>query len=118
LVSVTEGFDTSADYPDFKPATAEQVQAHELERRRGGVGGAVRGLARALGDRIDAYVEGGAASLASAAAGFYNQNRFIAKGYTGEDDIVHPEDIAPFAYTDPALDKRAAHANSARARRL
>lgn len=105
LVSVDAGFDTSSAYPDWAPASAERVAARDeekLQARRGG-----------LGDRLGAFATAGAGSLAEAYAGVENAGRNLGSTWPHHETDRRPEDVAPVAYTDEALEQRQANPKSA-----
>lgn len=61
LVSLDAGFDPSEEYPDLKPATAEQVHAREIQKRSGH-----------LIDRVETYGHTAAAATTELGAFAYN----------------------------------------------
>jgi len=102
LHSVVAGYDAATEYPGFAPATAEQVRARDIQKRSG-----------SGWDMLSAGVETGAATLAETAAGVNNAANNLLHMWPDPADNVNPEQIAPFAYTDPALERREANPKSA-----
>lgn len=102
LKSVEAGFDAATEYPGLQPATAEQVRARDIQKRSG-----------SGWDMLSAGVETGAATLAETAAGVHNAANNLLHMWPDPADNVNPEQIAPFAYTDPALERREANPKSA-----
>jgi len=102
LHSVEAGFDAATQYPGLKPATAEQVHARDIQKRSG-----------SLADRFDTAVESGVATVAETGAGINNALNNLTHRWPDPSENVNPEDLAPFAFTDPALERREANPKSA-----
>lgn len=102
LHSVEAGFDAATQYPGLSPATAEQVHARDIQKRAG-----------SLGDRFDTAVESGVATVAETGAGINNAINNLTHRWPDPRENVNPEDLAPFAYTDQALERRQANPKSA-----
>jgi hypothetical protein len=102
LHTVDAGFDPSEDFPDFKPATAEQVHKRDIQKRSGH-----------LIDQVETFGHTALATTLEAGAGVYNKARDFTVDFYGADHHVRAKDIAPGLYEAKEIEQREANPTAA-----
>jgi hypothetical protein len=102
LHTVDAGFDPSEDYPDFTPATAEQVHKRDIQKRSG-----------SFRDQLRTIPETALATVADTISGVHKAIVDPRYNPDPKSAFVQPEDIAPGVFTPEAKERREANPTSA-----